>query len=81
METKHLIAYAALIVASSMVGQFAIELGAGAVPIPTGWEWLVPIILAGLQALGAFLPRPGQMDVTRVTTTVEKPAEEHPTAN
>lgn len=78
MTTNHIAAYAALIVAAAMVGQFAIELGAGRVPIPESMAWAVPILLAGLQALGAFLPRPGQMDVTKITTKIESPAEEKP---
>lgn len=78
MSQKHILSYALLIVGAAMIGQFAVELGAGRVPIPDSWSWCVPILLAGLQALGAFLPRPGQMDVTRVTTTVEKPSEEEP---
>lgn len=78
MTTNHIAAYAALIIGAAMIGQFAVELGAGRVPIPDSMAWAVPILLAGLQALGAFLPRPGQMDVEKVTIKRETPKEDEP---
>jgi len=43
-------------VIAAAVGQFAVELGAGRVPIPEAWRWAVPIVNAGLVALVANLP-------------------------
>ena len=47
-----------LAVLGAVLGQFAIELGAGRVPIPTAWAWVVPILNAGLVVLVAHLPSP-----------------------
>jgi hypothetical protein len=47
-----------LAVLGAVVGQFAIELGAGRVPIPATWSWAVPILNAGLVVLVAHLPSP-----------------------
>ena len=47
-----------LAVFGAVVGQFAVELGAGRVPVPAGYIWLVPIVNAGLVVLVAHLPSP-----------------------
>lgn len=54
----HPLAMVALAVLGAVVGQFAIELGAGRVPIPAAWAWAVPILNAGLVVLVAHLPSP-----------------------
>lgn len=52
-------AYILLTCASAVLSQLAIELGRGTVPIPHGWEWVVPLISAALVALTARLPKIG----------------------
>jgi hypothetical protein len=47
-----------LAVLGAVLGQFAIELGAGRVPVPAGYNWLIPIANAGLVVLVAHLPSP-----------------------
>lgn len=47
-----------LAVFGAVVGQFAVELGAGRVPVPAGYAWVVPIVNAGLVVLVAHLPSP-----------------------
>ena len=42
--------------ALAVLGQLAIELGAGWVPVPAEMAWLVPIVNAGLVSLVAYLP-------------------------
>jgi hypothetical protein len=54
-----------LAVLGAVVGQFAVELGAGRVPIPAEWAWTVPIAVAGLVTLGLYLPSPAQRGSTR----------------
>ena len=54
----HPIVVVVLAVLGAMVGQFAVELGAGRVPVPAGWAWTVPIAVAGLVTLGLYLPSP-----------------------
>lgn len=48
----------AVAVVGAVVGQFAVELGAGKAPIPAGWEWTAPIPIAGLVTVVAYLPSP-----------------------
>jgi len=45
-------------VAGATLGQLAVELGAGRVPVPAELTWLVPIVNAGLVTLVAYLPSP-----------------------
>lgn len=52
----HPAAVAALAVLAAVLGQLAIELGAGRVPVPAELAWLVPIVNAGLVTLVAYLP-------------------------
>jgi len=47
-----------LAVLGAMLGQLAVELGAGRVPVPAGLTWTVPIAIAGLVTLVAYLPSP-----------------------
>ncbi len=54
----HPVAMVLLAVLGAVVGQFAIELGAGRVPVPAAYLWLVPIVNAGLVVLVAHLPSP-----------------------
>lgn len=56
--TPHPLALVALAVFGAVMGQFAIELGAGHVPIPEAFQWTVPILNAGLVVLVSFLPSP-----------------------
>lgn len=49
--------YGVLAVVNAVVTQFAVELGAGHVPIAPEWRWVIPIVSAGLVALTALLPR------------------------
>ena len=53
-------AYGVLVVVNMGLAQFAVELGAGNVPIPMEWRWVVPIAVAMLTATTALLPRLGQ---------------------
>jgi hypothetical protein len=52
--------YAAAIVINAMLVVLAQQLGAGAVPIPPAWQWVVPVAVAGITALTALLPRLGE---------------------
>ena len=59
MSKKHAGAYLALMFVSGALAQFAIELGAGHVPVPIEWRWVVPILSAGIVALTPLLPQVG----------------------
>lgn len=48
--------YGALIVAQAMASQLAIEIGAGRVPVPERWQWMLPVAQAGLMAISLLLP-------------------------
>lgn len=51
--------YIAAVVLNYGLTAFAIELGKGNVPIPTQWQWIIPILSAVVTALLMFLPRYG----------------------
>lgn len=71
MEGKHAIVYGLLAVGNAILTQTAVELGAGHVPLPADWRWVVPIASAGLVALTALLPRVGATRTVE-TITVER---------
>lgn len=52
-------AYVTLAVLAALLTAFAQQLGAGKVPIPSDWQWVVPILSAGVVALAALLPKVG----------------------
>ena len=54
----HPAAVAGLAVLAAVLGQLAIELGAGRVPVPGELTWPAPIVNAGLVTLVAYLPSP-----------------------
>ena len=54
----HPVVVVLIAVFAAVVGQFAVELGAGRVPIPAAYLWVVPIANAGLVTLVAYLPSP-----------------------
>jgi hypothetical protein len=62
----HPLIVAVMAIVGAMAGQLAVELGAGRVPVPAGYLWLVPIAVSGLVTLGLYLPSPasrgGKMD-------------------
>ncbi|MCC6224715.1 MAG: hypothetical protein IT201_14625 [Thermoleophilia bacterium] len=51
---------AALAVLSAVLSAFAGELKAGNVPLPGELAWIVPIAVAGIVTLVAYLPSPTQ---------------------
>lgn len=51
--------YGLVIVASYGLTAFAVQLGAGKVPIPDEWEWVLPILSAVVTATLTLLPRVG----------------------
>jgi len=57
-RAPHPLLMVGLAVFGAVIGQFAIELGAGRVPLPAAYLWLVPILNAGLVVLVAYLPSP-----------------------
>lgn len=57
--------YALAIVLSYGLTAFAIQLGAGKVPIPEAWQWTVPIIGALITASLMLLPRPGAVNLAQ----------------
>lgn len=57
-------AYATLAVLSALLTAFAVQLGAGKVPIPDDWQWVVPILSAGLVAVTSLLPRIGSEPIS-----------------
>lgn len=88
MTQQTMWSYIGLMVVSALVGQFTYELGAGRVPIPEAWWWLVPILSAGLIALTGALPKMGDpmkkprktkpagtVTVTETVTEIEKEPE------
>lgn len=57
--TASRILYAAAIVVSYALTAFAIQLGAGKVPISDDWQWVVPIVSAVVTGMLTLLPRAG----------------------
>lgn len=57
-RAPHPVLMVGLAVLGAVLGQFAIELGAGRVPVPASWAWVIPIANAGLVVLVAHLPSP-----------------------
>jgi len=57
-RSPHAVLTVGLAVLGAVLGQVAIELGAGRVPVPAGYAWLIPIANAGLVVLVAHLPSP-----------------------
>lgn len=57
--------YAAGCVVNLALTAFAIQLGAGNVPIPTSLIWTVPILTAVVTGLMAFLPRVGSEPIAQ----------------
>ena len=55
--------YASAVVGNLALGAFSVQLAAGAVPLPTGWAWAVPILQAAITGLMMFLPRAGAEDI------------------
>lgn len=51
--------YALAVIANFVLTSFAIQLGAGRVPIPEAWEWITPLISAAVTGALMFLPRAG----------------------
>jgi len=52
-----LVSYGTLAVLNLMLTAFAVELGAGRVPIPAEAQWVVPVLVAGLTGATMLLPR------------------------
>lgn len=57
--------YALAVIANFVLTAFAIQLGAGKVPIPEASQWTVPLISAAVTAALMFLPRAGAEDLAR----------------
>jgi hypothetical protein len=57
------ILYAAAVVANLALGAFSVQLAAGAVPLPAGWSWAIPILQAAITGLLMFLPREGSYGI------------------
>lgn len=79
MRATHTVSYIGLAVLAAMLTVFNIELAQGLVPIPPDWQWVAPIISAGIVAVTVFLPRAGtsstEVTVTRSSTaTPDTPA-------
>lgn len=51
--------YVSLVVLQAVATQLAIEIGAGRVPLPPAWHWVLPVASAGLVTLSMLLPRMG----------------------
>lgn len=56
--------YALAMIANFVLTAFAIQLGAGKVPIPPGWEWTIPLIAAAVTGAMMFLPRAGSEPIS-----------------
>lgn len=63
--TANRVALGALILLNVALGAFAIQLAAGAVPIPEAWAWVVPILLAVVTAATTLLPRVGSENLAQ----------------
>lgn len=62
MSKSNAALYGLLTVLNAGLAQFALELGAGNVPVPPEWRWVVPIAVAALTSATALLPRMGKSD-------------------
>lgn len=56
--------YGLAIIANYGLTAFAIQLGAGKVPIPDRWEWAVPILSAVVTATLILLPKGGHENLS-----------------
>lgn len=56
MSRWEMAGYGGLMVLQAMVNQLSIEIGAGRVPIPPAWQWVMPVVSAGLVTLSILLP-------------------------
>lgn len=78
MDNRNAILYGGLMVANAVLCQLAIELGAGRVPLPESWQWVVPILSAGLVALTSLLPRIGAERTVEKLTVKREITEDDP---
>lgn len=62
--------YYALVILNLALGAFAIQLGAGKVPIPAEWQWAVPVLLAVVNGIAMFLPKLGREDISQLVSEV-----------
>ena len=62
--------YITLVLLNLALGAFALQLGAGKVPIPADWQWTVPIIMAVVTGAGMFLPKAGREDISALVGEV-----------
>lgn len=63
--------YGAAIIASYALTAFAIQLGAGRVPISDDWQWVVPILSAVVTGLLTLLPRVGSEHIAMQTDALK----------
>lgn len=66
------VGYAILAIANLVLGQLAIEMGAGRVPVPAEFQWLVPLAMAALNGVAMFL-RGGRADRALVVAVASPP--------
>ena len=57
MTPRSVGAYIGLATLNAMLVALVAQIAAGAVPVPTGLVWIVPIAVAGLTQLSMFLPQ------------------------
>lgn len=69
--TANRVALGALVLLNVALGAFAIQLAAGAVPVPESWAWVVPILLAVVTAATTLLPRAGSETLASQVDTLQ----------
>lgn len=62
--TMSRVLYALAVIANFILTAFAIQLGAGKVPIPEAWSWVIPLISAAVTGTLMFLPRVGSEHIS-----------------
>lgn len=59
MKNYHYAVYAALVILNVALSAFNQQLGAGQVPLPHEWSWIIPILSAVIVAATMLLPKLG----------------------
>lgn len=62
--TRSRVLYAVGVIANFALTAFAVQLGAGKIPIPEAWSWVVPILAAIVTGAMMFLPRVGSEPIS-----------------
>lgn len=64
--------YVGLGILNLMIGTFIYQVGRGEVPFPDSFVWAIPVLLTGLNALAAYLPRLGSEPIAEDVDRLKK---------